>query len=228
MEQSSLDKPTDGIEDQLPARKSLKDRGCLFWGCLTAIILSVLAVAAVGLVTYSTAKYLRKFTSDAPADLPTYTSQPGDAERITQQIEIFRKAVDEGTSGVTLVLTADDINAVIASDENLKEIRDKVHIKIEGDKMTAEACIPLEGVPMFSGLYLNGTITMKASMDDGILMVTMDSMTVNGEPIPEQFMAALRKENFAKEMYKDTEKAELLRRVKDVRVQDGKLILESK
>ena len=38
---------------------------------------------------------------------------------------------------------------------------------------------------MVRGRYLNGEADLKASLKDGVLIVTLDSLEVNGQKVPE-------------------------------------------
>jgi hypothetical protein len=65
-------------------------------------------------------------------------------------------------------------------------------------------------------------------MANGVLVVTLESMTVNGKPLPKQIMDAFKNENLAKDVKNNPENEELLSKVQDLKVEDGKLILISK
>ena len=56
---------------------------------------------------------------------------------------------------------------------------------------------------MFRGRYLNGEADLKASLEDGVLIVTLASFEVNGKKAPEEFMTEVREQNVAKDFYKD-------------------------
>lgn len=228
MARSVLDKQEPVEDMQAPLyEKPAKPRGCLFWGCITVVILVVLAGAGIGIATHKMVKYAKGFTSNSPVEIPVYEPSEGEYESVQKRIEEFKNAVESGMSDVELVLTGNDINAIIASDEDWAKLREKAYVKIEGDKITVDVSMPLEGIPWFSGCYLNGSAVIKASMESGLLFVTLDQIEVNGEPLPEKFMSQLRGKNLAKDMYEDKEKMELISKVKDVRVEDGKLVLIS-
>lgn len=225
---SVLDKKEDVEDVRPPQEEPAKSRGCFFWGCITAVVLVVLAGVGVGIATHSMLKYARSFTSEEPAKILVYQPAEGEYEAVKAKIKDFVDAVEGGTSGVELVLTGDDINAMIASDEDLAEVKGKAYVKIEGDKIAVDVSIPLDGIPGFSGRYLNGSAAIKAFMESGLLFVGLDRIEVNGESLPEGVMGQLRGENLAKGLYKDKEKMKVINNVQDVRVEGGKLILVSK
>lgn len=228
MEGSVLDKQEPVEDVRPPQEEPAKSRGCFFWGCITAAVLAVLAVAGIGIGTHLLLKYARGFTADAPAEIPVYQPAEGEYEAVKARIENFKNVVEGGTSGVELVLTGDDINTLIASDENLVALKERAYVKIEDDKITVDVSIPLGEIPKFSGRYINGSATINASMESGALFVELNQVEVKGEPLPEWFMEQLRGENLAKDLYKDKEMMEVINKVQDVRVEGGKLILVSK
>ncbi len=122
-----------------------------------------------------------------------------------------------------LALTAEEINALIATEEKM---RGRVHVSIEDGELTGEISIPTDGFPGGSGRFLNASATFEVSMEDGILFVRINRAVVKGEPVPESIMEGLRQQNLAKDVYKDEENAEMLRKFESIRVEGDKLILK--
>jgi hypothetical protein len=148
-----------------------------------------------------------------------------DRHAVRQRVDAFRKAVDDGTALEPLVLTSDDLNALI---EENPDFQGKVFAKLEGDKLKAKVSIPLDrlGIGMLKGRYLNGEAELKASLNNGILLVTLDSLEVNGKRPPEEFMESLRHQNLAKDVYENPKNAELISRFESLQIKDEKLILK--
>ena len=99
---------------------------------------------------------------------------------------------------------------------------------MEGDKLKAQISLPLEmlKIGMLKGRYLNGEAELKASLSAGILVVTLESLEVNGKRPPEKFLAELRKQNLAKDAYDNPKNAEMIRRFESLEIKDGKIILK--
>jgi hypothetical protein len=211
-------------ESQQPPRQ----RGCFFYGCIIASILLVLALILIGVGGYLLYRmvngWVDEYTATAPRDLPKVEMPDPERKALKDRVEAFRKAVDEGKSVEPLVLTSNDLNALIAEEPDLQG---KVYVKVEGDELKGQISIPLEklGLPMFKGRYLNGEADLKASFNNGILIVTLDSLEVNGKHLPDEFMTNLRQQNLAKDAYKDPKNAEMLRKVESMAIKDGKIII---
>ena len=112
------------------------------------------------------------------------------AERkaLKDRVEAFRKAVEAGTEIEPLILSSDDLNALI---EENPELKGTIYAKVEGDELKGRVSFPLDKLklplPVFKGRYLNCEADLKASLSDGVLIVTLDGIEVNGERAPRGF-----------------------------------------
>jgi hypothetical protein len=146
-------------------------------------------------------------------------------QALQDRVKAFRSAVNAGTATEPLVLTSDDINALI--DEN-EELKGTMFVKIEGDELKGKVSIPLDKVPLpgLKGRYLNGEAELKASLFDGELIVHVDAIEVNGKRPPEQAMTEVRKQNIVKDIAKDPDNAAMLRKLESLEIKDGKIIVK--
>ncbi len=198
--------------------------GCLIGGCLTVVLLMVIGVGATTYVGYSFyVAQVNNYTSPEPKELPKLDYSEDQIKAVLDRVNAFKAAVKKGEVAEPFVLTADDINALISSEAELK---DKVYVTIADGKVSADASFPLGDVlPGFSGRYFNGRISLKASLESGVLIVTLDDAEVNGKKVPEEFLSKLREENLAKNAYEDRKSAEFIRRFERLTIEDDKIIL---
>jgi hypothetical protein len=209
-----------------------RQRGCFFYGCIIAGVLALLMAILVSVALYFGFRYLgqqvENYTSTAPRELPKVEMPAEQRQALKDQVEAFRKAVEAGTPIEPLVLTSDDLNALIEEDDDLKG---RIHVKLEGDEVKGLLSLPLDALAqgpfrsMFQGRYLNGEADLKASLKDGVLIVTLDQIEVNGKKPPDEFMTQLRQQNLAKDAYKNPKHAEMIRKLDSLEVKDGKIIL---
>jgi hypothetical protein len=210
-----------------------KQRGCFFYGCIIASILAVLFVILMGVMAFLTYRFVNKavedYTSTKPQPLPTVEMPVEKRQALNERVEAFKKAVEAGTPTEPLVLTSDDLNALL--DEN-EEFKGKFFVKVDGDAIKGEVSIPLDPLARgpfratFQGRYLNGKADFKASLQNGVLLVTLDSIEVNGKKPPDELLTQLRQENLAKDAYKNPKNAEMIRKLESLEVKDGKIILK--
>jgi hypothetical protein len=215
-----------------------KKHGCFFYGCLTLVVLAVLlGIAGFFTVRYALGKvnaFVQQYTDTRPAVLPKVEIDPADYEKLTQRVDQFKAAADGGKGEATLTLTAQDLNGLIANNADLAQLKGRLYVAIDGDQVKGQVSVPLAelaGVPGLSGLqgrYLNGSAALKVALSDGLLDVHIISLDVNGAPLPEQFLAALRGENLAKDATRDPKTAEALRRLESLEVKDGAVILKAR
>jgi len=210
-----------------------RQRGCFFYGCIIASVLALLVAILVATVMYLGFRFLNQaveeYTSTTPRELPKVEMAPEKRQILKDRVEAFRKAVEVGTPIEPLELNSDDLNAMIEENPKLKG---KIYVKIEGKEIKGQVSFPLDAfaeVPllgMFKGRYLNGEAALKASLEDGLLLVTLDSFEVNGKRPPENVMTNLRQQNLAKDAFDDPKAAAILRKLESLEVKDGKIILK--
>ncbi|MCC9600037.1 hypothetical protein LOC67_05645 [Stieleria sp. JC731] len=207
-------------------KQNRKSKGCLI-GCLAAAGACVLMIACAGFGVYKFASgAINTYTSTEPMELESVEYSEEQMAELNERVETFREKLNAGeTPDEELVLTADDINAWISDDERL---RDRIFVRIEDDQVKGDVSMPLDWMPLGEGRFFNGSGTFDVSMEGGVLIVTMQEATVNGEPVPEPVMEGFRKENLAKDMYEKQENAEFMRKFEDIRIEDGKFILRVK
>jgi hypothetical protein len=212
-----------------PPQALPRQRGCFFYGCIIASILALLFVILMGVIAFFGYRMLSKaideYTSTTPRELPKVQLPDEQFKTLKERVETFRKAVDARTPIEPLILTSDDLNALIEENPDLKGV---IYVKLEGDQVKGQVSLPLDklNVGMVRGRYLNGEADFKASLSDGVLIVTIESVEVNGQKMPEQFITELRKQNVAKDFYKDEKASETIRKLESLEVKDGKIILK--
>ncbi len=200
--------------------------GCLVGGCLGVFLLMLIGVGAAGWAGWSFYRaQLEKYTSDAPQELPVVEASDEEIAAIEKRMEEFQTEVDSGDASNQLILTADDINTLISKEEKL---RGKVYVKVADGEVSAEVSVPLDELPGGKGRYFNGSVSAEVELRDGVLIVTLADAEVNGNPVPEAIMEGMRKENLAKEMYKDPEFAKKLGRFESIIIDDDRIVLTLK
>ena len=200
--------------------------GCLLGGCGTVFLLMILAVVGSSIFGYFFIKgQVTKYTSDAPKQLPVVEYSPQQVEEVTKRFEAFKTTLEKGEKPEKLVLSADDINMLISQNEQL---RDKVFVRIENGKVSADVSLPTDALPLGKGRFFNGSVSANASLENGVLIITLADAEVNGEKVPEEFMGPMRKENLAKDMYKDPDVAKRLGQFESLVIEGDQIILTPK
>jgi len=207
-----------------------KRRGCCFYGCVGLFVLGL--VAGVGL--YLGARYVldqaMKLTDPAPLALPKVETSPGLAASLQERVKAFGKALDSGATPEPLVLTEQELNVLIASAPELADLKNKVYVSLGGDEIKGQVSLPLDGLPFsrLRGRYLNGAATFKTTLENGVLIVTLDSLQVKGQQLPKEVLTQFQQDNLAKDLYRDPQTAQTMRRLEKIEVKDGRITVRVK
>jgi len=203
---------------------------CMLVGCSLVFVLFVI----VGVFVYIGVKgvfdkYVEKYTDVQARDLPRVTLSEEAIEAVIERADKFAEGVKGDRLTEPLVLSSDDINALIQHHPNWKGLSDKVYVSLEEDKIQGEVSIPLEEMSsMLKGRYLNASAVFTVSLMNGRLLVFLDSAEVKGQPIPEPFMQEMRKENLAKNVASDPNMGPVIEKLESIEVIDGKLTIRAK
>ena len=165
---------------------------------------------------------LEQYTVDAPANLPVVELSDDEVAEIQGRIDLFKKTVEKGGTPEDLILTSDEINALVSKNE---EIKGRVYVAIHDGQVSGEVSIPTDFIPGGKGRSFNASATFNVSLIDGILIVTLPGAEVKGEPVPQEFVQAMSSENLAKELYKDPEVAATLQRFESLTIDDDRIVL---
>src|SRR4051794_1608508 len=108
-------------------------RGCLFYGCMLGLVMLLLIVIAGLIGVRHLKKMFNEFTDTAPLPMPTVEMPAAELDQLRQRVDNFRDSVRAKQPTEPLVLTADEINALIATNPDLQPLKGKLFVTIEGD-----------------------------------------------------------------------------------------------
>lgn len=205
--------------EQQPKRR----RGCLFYGCLISSILALVILTAPVLVYL---KILNMFDTK-PAALPTLDMSDADMQQVRQRVDAFRNDVRSAHSTQPLSLSANEINALIATDPNLKALKGKVYVSIDNSQVTGQVSVPTSdvGLGFFKHRYINGSGAFNIALTNGTLFLSLQNLSIKGQPLREKYMQQVRGQNLAQGLNDDPKASAGLSKLKSIEVKDGKLII---
>lgn len=214
------------MNDPQPPRPPRR-KGCLFYGCLTLAILSLAVLVGGGLGLYflyqKAEAFVDEYAGTEPMELPAVRYTEQDREGLEERVHIFADALAEGKPTVPLVLKGEDLNMLLASSADLKALADGVRLQVEGDEVQGMVSLKLGdlGAPFFKDRYLNGEASFNVSLADGRLTVSPSKVVVNGKALPEEYLAAIRQQNFAESVNQNPEVMKTLEKLETIEVKDG-------
>jgi len=159
--------------------------GCFAKGCLILIAFFVLLLMAfIGgtflAVHYLRAEYFPKSAVEVPAATATEQEQDLAATK-WREFEQHARAHEPAR----LELTADELNALIASEPLFKG---KAHVSIEGDAAHLRVSIPLNEVRWLKGHYMNGECTVQSGPTGDVGDMRITSVIVNNRAVADEAM----------------------------------------
>lgn len=212
---------TFSAEPRAEEPKKKSKLGCILGGCLGVAALMIIGTGIAGYFGYRyVTQQVEKYTSETPNELPSVVYTDEQMEELGTRLEGVTG--ENGAAVEQVVLTSDDINALISQNEDFK---DKVHVSIADGDVTAEVSVPMDMIPGGKGRFLNGSMTAHVSLDNGYLVVQAADVTVNGEKLPPQVIDALGNENLAKEANKDANVTVYLEKLEKIEIVGDQLIL---
>lgn len=213
-----------------------KRHGCFFYGCVTCLVLFLLVVVTA----FFTVRYgihqinaaLAEYTDTAPMSLPKVEISPGEFEQLQKRLAAFKVSSEARTNTAPLILTAREINVLLAGSPEMQRFKNRFYVSIETNQIKGLVSLPLDDfkVPFlnFKGRYLNGAGVFAVHMTNNELSVRINSLEVKGKPLPEKFLAQLREQNLAQDADNNPTNAAAISNYKSIEIRDGKVIIEPK
>lgn len=219
-------------ETQIPSTQTpppRKGRGCFFYGCLTCLVLFLVACLSVFLVIQFVKSKINAFTDTAPMKLPKVEMTDAEYQGLDERVRAFSDAMQQGKPTPPLTLGERELNALILKSPNAKELADKVYVSLNGDQVKGQVSVPLDKFGWFGrGRYLNGEATFKVSLENGVLIVTPSEILVKSKPLPESIMKDLREKNLAQEAYKDPKNAQAISKFQSIQIKDSRVTIQAR
>lgn len=140
--------------------------GCLGGGCILALVICGLIVAALVWGAVSTYQGLKDMTATSEKPVAVYEATPEKYAAVNAKLKAFQEAYDVGIDA-TLTLSADEINTLIARDPDWSALRNHVFVTISGQRVAAQVSVPLSSIKAFEDRYFNGQVSMSFVTEDG-------------------------------------------------------------
>ena len=159
--------------------------GCLAKGCLILLVFSILLCLAFVAGTYYAAKFVRtEYFSSEHTLLPISHASVEEENAIRARWNAFDKAA-RAHEPARIELTADDINALIATDP---KVRGDAYVSIEDNSARLQVSIPIGRNWWMPGRYLNAQCSVQSAPSGKPEDARITSIIVNGRPVGEEFL----------------------------------------
>lgn len=172
---------------------------CFLYGCGTLLVLGLVLVLMAYLGYRKLNKVLDQYLAKEPMDLPALTFTDEQKGRMQLRLREFGDALRPGNPVPPLTLSSEDLNLLLASTERFRALGESVRLRVEDGEVKGQVSLRFGdlGAPVFKDRYLNGEASFDVSLRDGQLVVVAQELTVNGQPLPEEYQKAIGQENLA-------------------------------
>lgn len=221
--------PPAGTPNSGSGKKWLFGCGC---GCLGLIlILSIGGYFAYIKIQEVVATAIAEYTATESVAVEIPQLSQDQIDQSVEKFSAFQAGLADGTEPVTLVLSGQDINALIQSHPTFKPLADRASVTVEEDRLRSQVSLSLEEldipIPFIAeavkGKYFNGIATFSVGMTAGRPALYIEGLEVNDAAIPAEFMSEISKQNFLEDAGKDPEFAKLIEMIEDIRIENGEL-----
>ena len=204
-----------------------------FAGCTILLILAGVALFLIGASLYSLFKQdkeISRFTTDHAMTLPSLAIEGHEAEYndLYARMQVFRNDLitkpDEKTQ---LILSANELNIILATAAPLKGYKPYFHIKeIRDARIIADHTRPMNGMPG-SGTtrHLNATVALRPVFAEKQLVFHVDTVTVPNATVPQEFISQIPPYRLGMELQKDPIFSPVLNAMTAMEIEGDHLVL---
>lgn len=203
-------------------------------GCLVVLILGVvLSVWAFNFTKKALASTVEDFTSESPVELVRPEVEPARSEDAIRRFDQFREEMGQGIPSEPLVLSEEDLNALLQDHPAFSGAADVAVVRIREDRLEASVSVDLDQLQipipflaaLVAGRYFNGEVGLKFGTTPSGPSVFLDEVRMGDNPLPPQVLESLRQEDLLADLRSEPETGEVLKRIQAIRIEDGNLIV---
>jgi hypothetical protein len=207
-----------------PATPTGKKRGCLFWAFATLGVLGVVVGVGGYLAYRHAAQRITDYTAPAPLDLAEPTLSAAELGGLDGRVAAFVHALRNKNPVEPLVLSGDDLTALVARIPEFRRLGGRARFSIGDGEVHSDLSLPLDRMG-YPDRWFNGSAAFAVTLEKGVLIVTLRSASVKGEPVPGWVLRQVQDRNLAKDLYENPQAAGLVSRLESIEVANGRIIL---
>jgi hypothetical protein len=159
--------------------------------------------------------------AEAPTPVPELNASEQQIQLVQERWQEFEQKT-RAAQPSEIELSADDINALIATTEN---VRGKVFVSIDGNLLRLQASVPIGGFLGRPGYYFNGDVVIELKGAQSLDNPQFSRFTINGEQVPTDFLKWKYRSKQLREYLADHGNAY---DIGTIDIRDGKVFLRSR
>ena len=193
-----------------------KKKGCLFWGLIGCGGLVLFVAISVGALLFFVRSKFIKYSSNEPIQIEQVSFLSGEDRDIKGRIKGLKSISQKGGE---FVLTDRDLNLLIVSNPQFKN---RAYVDFTGDKINIKFSIP------FMKRYINGDLSGKAIMKDGLLKLEIDRCNVMGFKTPSKELRDKIASSLIEGLENNQEFRKIERKIEHIYLEKQKLYIKFK
>lgn len=209
--------------------------GCFAKGCLTVLLVGCLLLAILaGGAWYFFRHTVNNLTSLAPADVRIEQPSEAQYQAAESSLDRVKKAIANNQE-TTVEFTGPDLNALLARDEDFKELRNRARINIADSKISIALSVPLDSI-RWRGLkrrWFNGTALFSLAYSSGEFRIDLESAEAGGHRLPGKFLSDTvmssvndgLNESFQEKLRDDAEEQNFWKHIKSISLAGDKMLV---
>ncbi|MFK5924205.1 MAG: LmeA family phospholipid-binding protein [Verrucomicrobiota bacterium] len=199
-------------------------------GCIivivTMLVFGGLAVLYIG-VGYWMNSQLDAITAPTPVEISVAKPSQQQIDSAYHKLEQIKQA-SETQAMVRIAFTAEDINALIASEALLTDLRGKAFVeKIDSQGIQTKVTQQLRSLPLRPDRFLNATIAFVPVVLRDSLVFEIHDVRVPGKEVPQGFIEGYSKQDFFKLDAKNEQLKPILLQLRRAYLEDDHVIIET-
>jgi hypothetical protein len=198
-----------------------KKRGCLFWIVVGFV---VLVVGGYGAYRYGKHRFITAYTDTAPLELGAPDITPQQLGELHGKLAAFGHALRNKTPVDPLVLSSAELTALVSGSPDFERLGGRAKLEVKDGEIGGDLSVPLERLG-YPDRWFNGSALFAVTLDNGVLIVTVRSASVRGQPVPDWMIERLGQQNLAKNLYERPDVAALIGRLESIELKDGKVTI---
>lgn len=208
--------------------RSQRRRGCVFYGCLSLVVIFVFGLLAIYIgAQFGLRKLAANYTSPSRLEIPRLVYSREEATSLEERIARFTNPNNSGAEAVPLELSAGDLNWLLQSKQPALEKVGGFSMQLATNGARALISIPLDnlGRSALKGRFLNGEAVINVELNQGVLHFEVKSFTVNGKPLPAILLAQFQSKEFLAAVNNDPKVQQLAATISRLEIKNGKVLL---
>ena len=199
-------------------------RGCGCCGVSLVLVAAVcvLLLVGTGVVLFNIATKLNNLSSSTPAVLPAVAGGSQSYSEARQKFDHFFSDPNERN----LTLSEAEVNALLANAPELSVLNRGVVVELKENTAEVHCSVPVN-LPFLSGKYLNYSFVVKPTVRGQDIELGVSRIDRDGKPLGDRELAEFQQQFLPSVdgALSRVNQLELDRSVRDVRVENGNLVL---